>query len=340
MDFVSDQNPRPLYRVDALVGTPDWVASAPVITKDSLVKMAHVAFADPATREFPCFDKVSTYLSYAYLRGASCENPKVESKLRKAAQAFGISAEFEKIDTALNSVKQASAPTPNFALPAGSVKDMNFNLYPINSREEIEHSAHQLLNDRSRMPVGAYYKAATACVKAAAAHPGTQLPQRIAIAGEERFPDFEYATKIASNRRFVVKDPEVLALYADLVKAAESTSEVSPEDFAQLWVELDTTAGVKYANGIVDPYAAVFSGPTKAEVEKAAGEFAFVAEAPVPVSTLRSISEESLRQRFAKTTADNVIEWRKMAAADITTKVAALERSVQRELLRLALAVS
>lgn len=340
MDFVSDQNPRPLYRIDALAGTPDWVTQAPIITTADTEKLASVAFADPVKREYPCFNKVATYLSYAYLRGTNQTRPDVEARVRKAGEAFGITAELDKIDQQLTQTKSATAaPVPLFALPAGSVKEANFNLYPINSREEIESSAHQLIHDRGRMPIGAYYKAAKAIVKAANQFPGTVLPAKVVEAGQDRYPNFEFAAKMAANRRFVVKDEQALVLYADLVKAAEATTDIDAEQFAELWSDLDRTYGVKYANGILDPYAALFSGPTKAEVEKMASTFAFVAETPVPMQVLQAIPETTLKQRFSTKTAEAFIGWRKLAAADLTTKLAQLDRAVQRELLRIAVAL-
>lgn len=339
MDYVRDQNPRPLYRVDALAGTPDYVTQAEVITPEHTQKLASVAFADHGRREFPCFDKASTYLSYAYLRGAGRSDPALETRIKQAGQVFGISEDLEKIDAALATEKSASAPEPRFALPAGSVKEANFNLYPINSREEIESSGHQLLHDRSRMPVHAFRTAASALVKAAAEHPGTQLPEKVHAAGVARFPNFEFAAQVAGNRKFVVKSAEALELYAELVKSAHASDETEAVKFATLWTELDSQFGVKYANGIVDPWAAIFSGPTVEEVEKMASTFAFVAGTPVPLATLQAIPEEKLTQSFSTKTAGLLVATRTKSAAELTSLVSAWDRPVQKELLRLAVAV-
>jgi hypothetical protein len=338
MDYVRDQNPRPLYRVDALAGTPDYVTQSPVITAEETEKLASVAFADPVKREFPCFDKVSTYLSYAYLRGQSSPRPELTARVRQAGEVFGITADLDRVDSALGAAKSASAPVRVFALPAGSVKEAKANFYPINDREEIEHAGRTLMNDRSRMPLQAFYTAARAIVKAASAIPGCVLPPRIERAGEDRYPDFNQAAKAAASRKFVVKDQEALELYAELVKAAESTSELDAEKFAQLWADLDGTYGVKYAHGILDPWAAIFSGPTKHEVEKLASTFTFIAGSPVPMDALNAIPEEKLRQRLTKTAADNLLTWRKLAAAEVTQHVSSLEMPVQKEILRLAAA--
>ncbi|HSW48960.1 MAG TPA: hypothetical protein VLH09_02245, partial [Bryobacteraceae bacterium] len=96
----------------------------------------------------------------------------------------------------------------------------------------------------------------------------------------------------------------------------------------------------EYRDGIVDPWAAIFSGPLKAEVEKLASEFVFLADAPVPRTTLDAIPAEKIAQHFTKATGEKILGWRKAAgAADITADAAQLEPAVQRHLLRLALAV-
>jgi hypothetical protein len=340
MDYVRDQNPRPLYRIDALAGTPAYVAEAPVLTEDSVAKLASVAFAAPGRREFPCFDKVSTYLSYAYLRGANLNEPAVAARIKQAGVTFGIADDLEKIDHAVAQSKQASAPVQAFALPAGVCKEASANLYPIGNEFEIEESARQLANDRARMPASAFRTAAMAIVKAAAAH-GTVLPAKVAQAGEDRYPDFAMAERILALRKAVVKSAEAVILYDDLVKAAAAAaSEEEAEKFASLCAELDQTCGVQYRDGIVDPWSAIFSGPLKSEVEKLASEFVFLAEAPVPRTALETIPAEKITQHFSKATGDKIMGWRKAAtAAEITTAAAQLELSVQRQLLRLALAV-
>jgi hypothetical protein len=105
-----------------------------------------------------------------------------------------------------------------------------------------------------------------------------------------------------------------------------------------LWAELDAQQGVKYAHGILDPWAAIFSGPTREEVAKAASEFAFVGETPVPVATLQAIPEARLRECLSTKTASAFVTAR-TSAATLTAQLGAWDRPVQQEILRLALAV-
>jgi len=341
MDFCTDDNPRPLYLIDELVGTPAYVEQTPVITKEATSHLNRVAFADPARREFPCHTAASTYLSYAYLRGSlGHQDERIASNIKAAATAFGITADIEKVDAALATVKAASVPEKKFALPAGSVeKYADTNFYPLNNLVEIESSAHQLLNDRTRMPVGLFHKAATAVVKASTAYPGCVLPAKVAAAGIERCPDFEYATKIAGNRKFVVRDPEALELYADLVKVA-SASDADAAKVASLWEELDTKFGVKYENGIVDPYTAIYSGIPVEEVEKLATQVVLIADVPVPLDVVTKLPEEGFAQRFSAKTAAKLVAWTKEAkAARSSACIAEFDVDVQKEVLRMALAV-
>jgi hypothetical protein len=340
MDYVTSQNPKPLYRIDELVGTPAYVEQAPVITKEATEKLCNAAFAHPSKREFPCHTKVATYLSYAYLMGSTkTPDAKLVANIKSAGAAFGITADLEKIDTAVAGVKSASVPEKLFALPAGTVeKHADTNFYPLNDAIEIEASAHQLLNDRKRMSAGIFHKAATAIVKAAAQYPGCVLPEKVAAAGVDRYPDFEYATKIAGNRRFVVKHPEALELYADLVKVA-SASDADAEKVASLWEELDQRLGVKYENGIVDPYAAIYSGTPKAEVEKLASEVVIISDVPVPMSVIAKLPDEGFSQRFSAKTASQLLAWKKEAKAAVASaRIAEFDGSVQKEVLRMALA--
>ena len=342
MDFTQDQNPIPLYRIDELVGTPAYVEQTPVITKEATAHLDRVAFAHPSRREFPCHSKAATYLSYAYLVGSTkTPDEKIVANIKTAAAAFGITADLEKIDAALANVKSASAPEVLFALPAGSVeKHADTNFYPLNDQVEIEASAHQLLNDRSRMPAGLFHKAATAIMKAAAGYPGCVLPAKVAAAGVDRYPDLEYAAKIAGNRKFVVKQAEALELYADLVKVA-SASDAEAEKVASLWEELDQKFGVRYENGIVDPYTAIYSGTPKAEVEKLATQVVIIADVPVPLTVVAALPEEGFAQRFSAKTAAQLVAWKKSANAAIASaRIAEFEVPVQKEVLRLALAAA
>lgn len=342
MDYVHAQNPIPLYRIDELVGTPAYVEQASVITKEATRRLDRVAFADPRKREFPCYDAPSTYLSYAFLMGSEgTPDAQIVENIKEAAIVFGITADLEKIDVALAGVKSASVKTACFALPAGSVADhADTNFYPINDRIEIEGSAHQLMNDRNRMSAGLFHKAACAIFEATKQHRGCVIPLKVATAGVTRYPDFEHATKIASNRKFVVSQPEALELYQDLVKVA-STEGADPEAVAALWEELDVKFGVKYANGIVDPYAAIYSGDPVAEVEKLANEIVLIADAPVPVSVIDALPDEGFTQRFSAKTAAALQTWKKEAsAAKLSAGIADFDIEIQKEVLRLALANS
>ncbi len=338
MDYQNDSNPKPLYRIDELVGTPEYVSTAEVITKEATSHLADIAFADPRRREFPCFNKVSAYLSFAYLKGAGITNPKVEAIIKEAATMFGIQADIAKIEAALATVKSAAVSPPLFALPPGTTKYAGTAFYPISNREEVEASAHQLLNDQERLTAGLFHKAAQAVVKAASAFPGCVLPAKVARAGVPRYPDIENAKQIAGNRRFEVKQADALELYQDIVKLAEAGTE--PQQVAEMWEELDQKFGVKYANGIVDPWTAVFSGTPVAELEKLAQEIVIIHNTPVPMQVVSGISDESLSQRFTKATATKLAEWKKQATAALRSEgIATFSPEIQKEVLRLALAV-
>lgn len=342
MDQTSDNNPVPLYRVDQLVGTPDYVMDAPVLDETIRTKYASSGFADPSRKEFPIFNKAATWASYAYLVGAGRQDSTLAGVIKKAAANFGICADLEKIDAAFATEKSASAEV-EFALPAGSIPGHeDVAVYPIKSAFDVEESARQLLNDKRRIPVDLFYQAATALTKAAS-RTGVVLPDVISAAGELRYPDFDFADMVADQRRFVVKSAEAQELYKEVVKSARAAGAIDVQDWINSWLELDRTYQVKYAKGIVDPYAAFYSGPSVDAVEKAASETVFVAGASVPSSVIAKLSEETLREHFSKAAADSLVAWTKQAGTDAvaaTATVAGFSLESQRQILALALLVA
>ncbi len=341
MDYVQDHNPKPLYRVEALLGgLPDYVATAEVLTKAATVGWTGNAFADPISREFPIFDKAATWLSYAYFRGAG-RSGQIATIIKAAGAHFGISEDLVKIDTALATQKQASAPEPVFALPAGSVADHpDTSFYPIGNSGDIEDSAMRLVNDRRNLSLNSFYKAATAIVEASKAFADVSLPEVVKVAGTRRTPDFKVAKEVALRRGRDVGDPEMAQLYADIVKAAEEGTD-SAEDLVEVWEELDAVAGVKYARGVVDPHAALFSGPTEEFMDKLASETLLIDDVLVPAAAIASIPRRTIEDRFLSAHATQVLEWQKLAATNApaaNAKVQELGSATRTELIKLAVA--
>lgn len=344
MDQITDQNPVPLYRVDQLAGTPDFVLDSPVLGVEDVAKFASEAFADVARREYPIFNKAATWTSYAYFKGAGKSDPLVEARILEAAVAHGIAADIEKIDNAFASTKSASADEIPHALPKGSLPDHpDFEVYPIKSASQIEDSARQLLSDRSRMPVELFYQAAYAITKAASAHSGLLIPDRVKEAGALRCPDYAHAALVAEQRAFVVKDQEALSAYSAAVKSASTRDDLDASEAIATWLKLDREHGVKYANGILDPIAAFYAGPKVEDVEKFASAHVFVKGVAVPAVDFLKLDDDVVSARFSKSAAEKIKAAIKQAATDpvaASVQIDSFGDPTQKELLRLVAEVA
>jgi hypothetical protein len=168
------------------------------------------------------------------------------------------------------------------------------------------------------------------------------LPDAVKAAGTLRYPDFEHAAAVASQRSFVVKDATDIETYKQVVKSAREENGLDMSSWINTWLTLDRKHNVKYARGILDPYAAFYAGPTVDDVEKTASEIVFIADAAVPVTVVEKLPEDGIRQRFSKESAERIIGVVKTAKKNpekASEEIGALSRNGQKELLRLALAV-
>lgn len=343
MDQTKDSNPLPLYRVEQLLqgGMPEYIKTAGIMTKEATTGLSALAFADPANLEFPINTKIATYLSYAYFKGADRQNAEIERRIKNAATNFGIVTDLEAVDTALASVKAASAPEDRYALPAGWSKEAGHEataVYPMNDREDVEASAHQLARDVDIVPPSVFHKAARALV-AEAAKTGATLPAIVKTAGVDRYPDFEKAAFHLSSR-WDNMHPEAKDLYQEIVKSAQESGSDDVDAFADMAVELDRAHGVKYGSGLhIHPYNAFYSGHAKSEVEKIAGATLFLLDVPVPVGAVVGISEDAINSRFSKNTAQALQSMRKLASTEprrAELEFEKLDKTVQKEFLKIA----
>lgn len=343
MDQTKDSNPLPLYRVEQLLpgGMPDYIKSAGIMTKESTAGLSALAFAYPASLEFPINTKTATYLSYAYFKGADGQNAEIERRIKNAAANFGITADLEAVDTALASVKAASAPEARYALPAGWSKEAGqetLAIYPINDREDIEASAHQLARDVDIVPTSVFHKAARVIVTEAAKY-GATLPAIVKTAGVDRYPDFEKAA-IHLSSRWDNLHPEAKELYQEIVKSAQESGSDDVDAFADMAVELDRAHGVKYGSGLhVHPYNAFYSGHAKSEVEKIASSTLFLLDVPVPVEAVSSISDDTINSHFSKNTAQALHSMRKLASTEprrAELEFEKLDKGIQKEFVKLS----
>lgn len=356
MDFVKDRNPFPIYQADRMVGLPDYVKQAAQISPGELDDMDSIAFADGAAREFPIHTKAATWLSAAYAAGTGLfDNPVVPGhigeRIKSAAAFHEITSDVDTLLAAFAShVKEAAAPEISYALSVdfgdhgGALGVQNF--YPLQDVYDIVKSARDMLNDLEggRLPVNYFRDASQELVKAARAESVNfdDIHPRVLAAGDERLPDYEHALLCADLRKNAGVDDEGLELY----KAAALGAKHEPGEIARwvdLWLDLDSTYGVKYAQHQPNPYEAFFAGPQVPDLDKVASAVVVIESVMVPKAVIADLPEDAIRRNFSKEAADKITEAVKCAHADpavASNLLEAITRDERKELLNLTLATA
>lgn len=349
MDFVKDQNPKPIYLADTLVGLPDYVKTAAQILPDDVKDLADAAFGNPGRREFPLHSKAATWLSAAYAMGDGVwqADAFLENSIRKAASLWEIEGDLQKLeDTFASHNKQASAPLPRFALTVdfGDSAGLGVqNFYGVDNPYQITKSARDMVNDldEGRLRIELFQDAAINLVKAAksADMDLEDIHMRVRNLGEERLPDFENALQVAELRKNAGVPHEAVELYKHAALGAQS----EPHQISRwldLWLDLDSTYAVKYSNHQPDPFQAFFAGDHVASLEKAASEMVVVGDVLLPSEALGMVSETSLRQVFRKDAADKIaaaLSYAKTDPALATHIFESLSPDINKDFLQLVL---
>lgn len=352
-DYTTDQNPTSIHYVHSQGINPEYVKSASIPTKESLQDKPDAVFADTSKRLLPVHTKAATFWSAAYFLGSGESDTEVMSRIEKAAAAFGIQSDVEAIKKVFTyETKQASAVP--YALEVEMTKNSGVHsFYPLLNRDNVVDSAAQMSRDyhEGRLPLELYRDAAVNTVKAASTMnvADRELPRTVVQLGTQRIPDFSYAKTVAGLRKSAgLVNGEQHAIYMDLLDAAESEfdsiSDVNQKDqamdkWAEAMLELDRTCGItKYTDNVVDPYSAIFSGPSYADIEKVASETLFIADTAVPMAALRAIPTKDVNVRFTKDEAEAIRGWQKSASAyDVNTALGLQSEAFHDELLRLAI---
>lgn len=349
MDFVKDQNPKPIYLADSLTGLPDYVKVANQIMPEDLAELSDAAFGVPGTREFPVHTKEAAWLSAAYAMGSGQweADLHLENTIRKSAKLFGIEDDLQKLEDAFAAQnKQASAPASRFALTVDFGDTANLGLqsfYEINDPYQISKSARAMHVDfvADRLRIELFRPAAVELVKAAREfnmdlediHPAVRC------FGEERLPDFENALQVAELRKNAGVPDEAIQLYKDAALGAQQEPDQIPR-WLDLWLDLDSSFAVKYSSYQPDPYSAFYAGESEDNIAKAASEMVIIADVMIPSTVLSLVPEDNIRKHFRKEAADLMVAARGCAVADPATASTIFEklgREVNQEFLQLLL---
>ena len=210
MDFVKDQNPKPIYLADSLVGLPEYVKDASQIMPEDVKDLADAAFGNPGLREFPVHTKEATWLSAAYAMGSGQwqADLHLEQTIRKAAALHEIDADLQKLEDAFAAQhKQASTPESRFALSVdfGGAAGLGLqHFYAINDPYQICKSARDMTNDLadSRLRIEFFRPAAVELIKAARSFSMDleDIHPQVRCVGEDRLlEDLDGAGEVAAR---------------------------------------------------------------------------------------------------------------------------------------------
>ena len=353
MDFISDNNPRPLYTaVLALGDLPGYVLKQATFEPSDVEDLARDAFADMSARELPIHTKTATYLSAVdyYFRGA--KRPGAEERIKRAASHYGIADDVAALSAAADAYFSAPEPVQAYAVMADHAKLAGMEpgpakgLYPVGTVASMLDSADTAAADYAagRLPMHMFREASLNFGKlASAVGVEADLPPSVRRMGADRLPDFDTALSVASVRKLAGVVDETRDIYVDLVKESRAEYMESGRDPAVLdrwiraWVELDKGQGVKYSHLVLNPYEAFFSGPGLDEVEKLAKTTVLVGGVLVPAIEFASVPEQHMRSRFAPAMAEELMGLQKQAAYDPAGASLAIEKlddDIRRRLLR------
>lgn len=321
---------------------PDYVKAASILPED-VANLPDGAFAIPHRREFPVDTAGHVWLSYGYCKSANIADAGLLAKLQKAAALFNIAEDLQAIDTAFSQLVKQASHTKAFAVqidfgdpdPAATVPMRKsggvHGFYPINSAFEVENSAVKLANDQPRIPLEVFAEGCRNLVKAARALGinAASLPKRILDYGIERVPVPDVLTHFAEMRKAATQDDIYLQIAQAAIHGDESRAS---HEWAELWLNADRQNGIKQARTEPDPFLIFNSGPTVEEMERQIESWVDIAGAPVPVTKIASIREESVRKWFAKDAADKLMALIKQAANATGSELTLAFQSVDKAL--------
>lgn len=358
-DFVSDENPAIFLYLSERNGIPEYVYDSARITSAETEGLNKVAFADPLNRLFPCHTKAACWNSAAYYAANGGGEGEVKESILKMAGTHGIREDVEKVFSLFEEAmaKKASAePERKYALNLdfGGFQGRGVeNFYPINTESEIFSSAEDAAKAyrAGSIPMPAMRKIAMQIVAAAdeMEYPIGELPADVKHLGVRRLPNPSYAETLLMTRKDASCDT---APYEDAIgtlKVAFSNPAIDKEllmqvaeDAAEKIYRLDKEAGVSYDKRTMpDPYDLIFSGPTVADMHKAAASLVAIRDVTVPVADLINLKEETIDKHFSAASARLIKEARAAVAAEANEetcaiahqKIASLKQGVQKTLL-------
>lgn len=288
MDFITDENPRPLHRAVANgYEFPKYAAEGTWPGEEDVANLTAAAFADTGCRQHPIHTKAACLVSTVYVvnSGADVE-PAVLERLKTAAELFGIEADVLPLLADYTSrTKQASQRPEQYAL-----RDNADAFYPTGTRYDLERSSLGILEDRRRenLPIKLARQAAVQLIKRASElqYDPNLFPEEIQKLGSETLLNPDALEAQADWRQRLTGN--------DLYKQAaafyrEAPTEQNRQDVAQAWEDLDRAHGVKVSRLTPSLVSCFFDGVDLHTVKEAAKGLVWFGNETVPTGTLSLI---------------------------------------------------
>lgn len=327
MDYLNDNNPADFnYLVSVL--SPDIPALSEKVADDQSENVHGYIYVHK--KELPINSKKAATLSKIYFetykndrtRLNPVANNYIHNTLAKAASFFGLVDEFKLIEAVVDNlqIKRASCNTTDtkYALLYKKA-NTTYGVYRINTVSDVIDSARELANDKSKMTLDWFKKASIALVKRAEELGVTSnyIPRVVKEAGVEREIDNKLIKLALDSRLSHFKvDDESKEIYTELFRSVEANLNKSAEvdEYLTLIEDFDRLVGIDYKHGIIDPYAAVYSGITTQELNKLAAEHFFLNDVCVPVEAFTKLSEQAITNRFDNGSSSTLLELQKKAS--------------------------
>lgn len=328
---------------------PEFAKEAAVIEREEVDGLRDNAFADKRERKLPLHTKAASYLSALWYYGHSDPDPRLEDRILKSAEFFGISKEVSEIPKNLGYFdKKASEEdtSAGFALVVDRGADRGGvqRYYPMTDDYEVVKSAREA--DRAffdgRLPPE-YFRAASVelCKRAKALEiQEHELPRTVRENGQDRLPDFDRVKSAALlTRKQAGVDERGLEIYANIIEEFREDGDL--EEAESNWNRMDQVCGVKYASGVPTLYELLYNGETmdRSDIEKYASENVVVGGVVIPGNVLGALPREKVAAYFGEDripVIEEILEASKTDCTDATVKAASLGDEDSRTLLEMA----
>lgn len=336
IDFVTDQNPSVYLFMRDRDMLPDYVLKSNKITTEDTAALDKVAFADQANRLYPCHTKSACWQSAAYFASKHEDNARLKGVIEKMAAHHGIAEDVQKVFEAFeDEFKKAAAADTGVEKKAYALElDMGGfqgrgveKFYPINDKFEIVRASEDSTADykHGTIPMYAMRKIAFN-IMGAAEEQGVscnELTAQVQHLGTRRLPDPYAAETLVGMRKRAgvdvgpytqaVKDLQEKIAGLGAMEAIEAA-----DDTAKDLYFMDKEAGIKYNKDQLDPYALLFTGPTLADLEKAAATTVSIKGINVPVEDVVNLSDSTIDKVFSKASGDVIKQAKTLVSGDST----------------------